>query len=710
MEVLRGPQGTLYGSGSTGGTIRFIPKRPEFDGYTVDASTKFSLTEASDELNYAFDGVVNIPVIDNRLAVRVAAGYEQLGGFVDANGFVATDSTDNGPLFPGNPIPSVPGDLTSGFVLDPKKDTNDYDNWYVRASALWQATESAEVLFSYHHQESTEDDIQGINSGFDGCVCDYSAVRYPGSLYDNVLGVPGGQYPNGATTFPANTGDYEHNKLHASPYADETDVVSMDLNVQFGFATFTSSSSYFDTSVDSVIAESGFYAVVPEPGNIALAALYGYYPRIMGPVLNTNSRDGFTQEIRLASDWDKPYNFVVGAYYREEDTNWFLDSAISGLNEFDQAILGGIGANPQLPDKTFTIDFDTKFEDIALFGEFTYNINDQWQVTGGIRAFWQEFTAEDVQTIPFCGAICAQDGIDPLGTTLLGPVKSDAQDQLFKFNTSYSINDNTMAYFTWSEGFRRGGANPIPTGGFSASLPELVTYQSDEVTNYEIGVKGRLWNNVRYSMAGFYTDWKKFQFDERSPSGQPAVFNGPDARTFGVELEAVGNITEQLRFNFGYSYTDAQVSEDFVLRDYAAFGGIFTNNVIDSIVLNDGDKLPNVPKHSFSGGLDFEQPLKSNNWMLNWHIDASYRSKAQSTFNPTLASGKTFYEIDSFSIWNASLTLVAEKWTAGIYAKNLFSEEGITGGWPRALIGALSEYKYVTRPRTIGLTLSYSYD
>ena len=121
MEVLRGPQGTLYGSGSTGGTIRFIPKRPEFDGYTVDASTKFSLTEASDELNYAFDGVVNIPVIDNRLAVRVAAGYEQLGGFVDANGFVATDSTDNGPLFPGNPIPSVPGDLTSGFVLDPRK-------------------------------------------------------------------------------------------------------------------------------------------------------------------------------------------------------------------------------------------------------------------------------------------------------------------------------------------------------------------------------------------------------------------------------------------------------------------------------------------------------------------------------------------------------------------------------------------------------------
>jgi len=709
VEVLRGPQGTLYGSGSTGGTIRFIPKRPEFDGYTVDASTEFSVTEASDELNFGFDGVINIPVIADSLAVRVAAGYEQLGGFIDANSLAATDSLANSPSdLLGTPTPRVPGDITSGFILAPEKDTNDYDNWYVRASALWQVTDNAEALLSYHHQESNEDDIQGSNIGFTGGDFDNSVVRYPGSLFDNVAGIPGGAYPNGATTFPANDGDYEHNKLGKSPYEAETDVVSLDVNVQLGFATFTSASSYFDTSTKYTRTEAGFYNTTPSPGNINLAYLYGFYPRLIGVDQDTLSKDGFTQEIRLASDWDKPYQFVVGAYYHEEDTNWSLDAEIPGLNEFDQAILGGYGFNPQLPDDVFTVDFDTEFEDIALFGEFTYNISDKWQVTGGFRAFWQEFTAQIVQTAPFCGAFCANDGLDPLGTVAVAPVKSDVSDQLFKFNTSYDINDDTMAYFTWAEGFRRGGANPLPTGGILASLPNLVTYEPDKVTNYEIGVKGRLGDSVTYSLAGYYIDWKNFQFDAGTPSAQVAVYNGSDARTVGVELEARGRITEQLRFNFGYNYTDSQVTQDFVIQDCAAFSSCTA--IVDSIAFNDGDNMPGVPKHSFSGGLDFEQPLKSNGWLLNWHIDGSYRSKAQSTFNPAVDEGRVFFEIDSFSIWNASLTLVADKWTAGVYARNLFSEEGITGGTPAGLVGNQSQFRYVTRPRTVGLALTYSYD
>ncbi|MDC0185798.1 TonB-dependent receptor [Gammaproteobacteria bacterium] len=709
VEVLRGPQGTLYGSGSTGGTIRFIPKLPDLEAYTFDASTEVSFTDESDEVNYAFDGVVNIPVIDDRLALRVAAGYEELGGFIDANSLAVTDSLANSPSdLVGRPIPRVPGDLTSGYVLGSEEDTNDYDDRYVRASALWQVTDSAEALLSFHHQESKEDDLHGSNIGFAGGDFDNSVVRYPGSLYDNVVGVPGGVYPNGATTFPANDGDYEHNRLAKAAYEAETDVVSLDVNIELGFATFTSASSYFDLSTKYLRAEAGFYNVTPSPFNINLAYLYGFYPRIIGVDQDTLSKDGFTQEIRLATDWDKSYNYVVGAYYHEEDTNWSLHAEIPGLNEWDQAILGGYGFNPQLPDDVFTVDFDTAFEDIALFGELTYNISDKWQVTGGIRAFRQEFTAQSVQTLPFCGPYCANDGLDLLGTTAVAPIKSDVSDQLFKFNTSYDINDDTMAYFTWAEGFRRGGSNPLPTGGFVASLPDFITYEPDEVTNYEIGVKGRLGERMTYSLAGYNIDWKNFQFDENTPSAQVAVFNGSDARTTGVELEAKGRITEQLRFNFGYNYTDSQVTKDFVIQDCAAFSACTV--IIDNIVFNDGDNMPGVPEHSFSGGLDFEQPLKSNGWLLNWHIDTSFRSKAQSTFNESVGEGKIFFEIDSFSIWNASLTLVADKWTAGIYARNLFSEEGITGGSPAALVGAHSQYRYVTRPRTVGLAFTYSYD
>ena len=191
VEVLRGPQGTLYGSSSAGGTIRFIPKRPEFDGLTVDVSTEVSVTDSSDELNYGFDGAFNIPLVEDRLAVRVAAGYEQLGGFIDANTLAVTESIANSPSdLLGTPVPRVPGDITSGFVLDSEDDTNDYDNWYVRASVLWQVTDSAEALFSYHRQESSEDDIQGSNLGFTGGDFDNSVVRYPGSLFERGDNLP----------------------------------------------------------------------------------------------------------------------------------------------------------------------------------------------------------------------------------------------------------------------------------------------------------------------------------------------------------------------------------------------------------------------------------------------------------------------------------------------------------------------------------------
>ena len=707
VEVLRGPQGTLYGSSSTGGTIRFIPNRPDFDQLSIDASSEVSFTDDSDEVNYTFDGVVNVPVIADRLAVRVSAGYEQLGGFIDANGFVATESTASGPdEFPGTPIPRVPGDLNSGFILDPKKNTNDYDNWYSRVSVLWQPTDKIEALFSYHHEESSQDDLQGINAGFRGCDCDNSVVRFPGSFFDNVAGVPGGLFPNGTTTFPGNDGEYEHNRTAPQPIEEKADVASLELNVDIGFATFTSATSYFDTENDYMRVVNGFYEVVTSPGNINLAYLYGYYPRLLGSDRDLTNREGISQEVRLASDWDKRWDFVVGAFYQDTDRSWLLDAELPGLNEWDQAILGGFGANPQLPDKVFVINFDTKFEDIAVFGELTYNITDQWQVTGGIRAFWQDYEADFIQTIPYCGHYCANDGIDPLGTATVGPTSVDFQDELFKLNTSYDINDDMMVYFTWAEGFRRGGANPFPTGGLFASLPEHVIYEPDQVTNYEVGIKGRLGNNVNYSLAGYYIDWEGFQFDENTPSGQFGVFNGSEARTMGVELEARGKITEQLRFNFGYSYTDAEVTKDFVIRDLELFTGV----PIDHIPASDGDPLPGVPEHSLAGGLDFQQPLQSNNWVLNWHIDGSYRSDAQSTFNPNVQFGRNFFETDGFSVWNASVTLVADKWTAGLYARNLFSEEGTTGGDTPGLHGDRSTSKYVIRPLTIGLALSYSYN
>lgn len=703
VEVLRGPQGTLYGSGSTGGTIRFIPNKPNFEGFQWDASSHVSFTDDSDEPNYGVDGIVNIPNSSNTLGLRVAAGYLKEGGFIDGKGFVALDAN-------GVPVRAVPADVASGFVLAPEEDTNDYDNVYVRTSLLWQPTENVEALFSYHFEDGEHDDLQAANAGFAGCVCDSSLPQFPGSLFPNAAGVPGGAYPNGATAWPPN-GDNEHSFLQPISYERTVHVVSLDASIDVGLATLTSATSYYDNDTTYQRVESGLYEPVLVPGGGNLAAYYGFYPRMM-PIdpADTADEEGFSQEVRLASDWDRKYDFVVGGFYRDLESVWTIDHFFPGLNEFDQQVIGGFGFNPQLPDLVYTGDRIFKFEDIAVFGELTYHISDQWQITGGIRAFWQKFENDFIQTLPFCGIYCANDGLDPLGTTQIGPLEEDFQDEIFKVNTSYDINEDTMVYFTWAEGFRHGGANAIPIAGLYASLPIHVTFEPDQVTNYEIGVKGRLWDNVSYTLAGYYIEWDNFQFDDQTSGAQNGVFNGSEARSYGVELEAKGHITDNLQFNVGYGYTNAEVTESFRIQDIALATALTTPVIIDNIIVNDGDPLPGVPEHSLALGLDYVQPLKSNGWTLNYHLDGNYRSSTQSTFNQVSKFGIDFFEIDDFSIWNASVTLNANNWNVGVYARNLFNEEGITGGTPPSFAGAREAHFFITRPRTVGLTFNYRYD
>ena len=742
VEVLRGPQGTLYGSGSVGGTLRFMPKRPSFeDGVTwkIDANTY--LTEDSDEVSAGTDVVVNIPLVENQLAARVAGGYLRDAGFIDAVGGVSIGA--------GNvPVPSVAGDLNSGFVNSSREDANDTDKWWLRASLLWQPTENISVNVLYQHEDLEQDDRQVIARAFAGGVLDASNDN-PGGVGPNVFGCPGapanlaaagyptfaclgpgGQtaLPNGAAVFPA-VGDNENLVGFPEPWDMEADVVNGEVNVDFGFATLTSSTSYYEVEQSFLRDATGFFEAVRSPGGFTFNLIYGYYPRFLGLIGGSQGEEGVTQELRLVSDWDKRWDYVVGFYY--EDTESFLDevNAAPGLIDYcRQAGVtlpgsvhcnsiffgppGDVGFNPQAVDPVvgdvlFTLNRQLDFEDKAIFGELTFHVTDQWQITGGIRAFWQEFSVDYIQTLPFCGLYCAEDVADPLGTTAIGPVTSDFEEQIFKVNTSYDITDNMMAYFTWAEGFRRGGANALPTAGFLASLPNFVTYEPDQATNYEIGLKGRnLFGRFTYSLAGYYIDWEKFQFEALSPSGLAGVFNGRTARSLGVEAQAKGDIADNLSLDLGYAYTDAQVTEDFTLMDKAAFTGV----LVPGQQMFDGDPLPGVPEHSVTISLDYLQPLKfGNGWTLNYHVDGSFRDETQSTFNPISQSGLNFYEMDSFWIWNASLTLNAGNWDAGFFIRNLGDEEGITGGNTAGSFGFRGEALNIVRPRTFGLTVSYRY-
>lgn len=705
VEVLRGPQGTLYGSGSLGGTLRFIPKRPDYDSYYVRATGEVSATAHSDALSGGGELIVNLPIVDGKVAARFVAGVEHLGGFVDAPNFVELDSN-------GIPVPAIGGDLTSGFRLRPvQEDINDSTTTYFRAAVRADLGSGWEAQLNYMYQHDEVSNPQTVNGGFAGGLVDPSEVWYPGSLFPNAAGIPGGLWPDGGTVFRP-VGDHETGAFLEQPYSRTVNVFGLDISGDLGFAKLSSTTSYFINKSEQVSDLSGSYLVGLGPGLPNFASYYGYYPRLTIADIGAYRNEGWSQELRLASSGeDNTIDYVVGVYYAHQKSDGSDALIIAGLDDYDQNILpflgGPFGQNPHLPDVDYTRDRGYRFTDRAIFGELTWHVTPEWQITGGFRHFWQDFEVYYSQTQPFCGAACAEDGVDPLGATTIAGNTNKVRDTIFKLNTSYDVSKDLKVYATYAEGFRRGGANGVATGGIYASLPEFLTYAPDKSANYEIGLKGRIDGHV-FTVAGFYIDWDGFQFDDFTPSQLGVVINGTAAHSKGIELELTGSLAEGLRYNIGYTYTDAQIDESFTVADLPPYALLTGDLPVVSIIGNKGDPLPGVPKHSLSLVLDYIMPIGTQGWELNFHLNGSYRSKAISAFNPITQGGKTFYEIDAFSVWDASVTLESNaRWSATLFIDNIGDEAGSTGGIPGAVLGDLQKLSFVTRPRTFGLRLSY---
>lgn len=733
VEVLRGPQGTLYGSGSLGGTIRFIPNQAEFNEFSLDTNVHLDSVDESDDMSYGGDIAVNIPLREDSLALRVVGSWEESAGFIDGIGLVQFDGN-------GQPVASVPGDLTAGYVLAPEEDTNSGETYMVRASLNWAPSDTVSVQLSALNQKSEVDDFAGVNPGFDGGLVDASLANFPGSFFSNANACNNGVAfgadfftPNlscegaGSNTLYANSGvnipdagDYDHTMFVKSAGESKADIFSADIEIDLGFATLTSSTSYSDVSYTNTPDFTGFDLPTRTPGGSSVATFNSFYPRAVGIASSDDETERFTQEIRLTSSGDGAVEYVVGAYYEDRESVGISQTRQPGLSEFDQIVnVANLGFergrnNDNLPDITFSEDRKFVFEDIAVFGEITWHISEQWQITGGMRAFWQEFTHEFESLIPFCGLFCSspeQPRFTEGGTTVTD-ANRDFQDQIFKLNTSYDLSDETMLYFTWAEGFRHGGANALPQGGRQASLPSLLEFTPDSTTNWEVGLKGSLSDTLNYSVAAFLVEWEDFQFESLVTAGYKVVLNGEEAQTRGIELELNGILGQGFSYNIGYAYVDAEVTQDFVIEDYLAgtTGNFFIppGTTAPLISVSDGDPLPSVPENTLSIALDYTHSLGGNDLSLYYHLDARYASDTQSTFNQNINFGRDFFDIDSYSVVNASITLESSSnWSVSLFGRNLTSEQNLSAGNTAAAAGGVHQYFFSLRPRTIGLAFSY---
>jgi outer membrane receptor protein involved in Fe transport len=705
IEVLKGPQGTLYGSGSLAGTIRLVPKRPTFDKVEGEFNAEGGITEHSSQENYSLNGVINLPLSDT-LAVRVGGAIERLGGFIDAVDLVAHTE-------PGNalsaPVLRVPGDPMSGYELAPiKPNSNDSTQWSLRGTVRWRPSEAIDTELSYMHQHSYTGNNQLSNPTYAGGTYLYSAP-------DSVSAVTGQVVPdptvNSVNNYRAG-GTYRNTADILAPTTNVLDLANLLITADVGFATFTSSTSGYHLTTEETSAYTAGTQLFNADGSLYfnyIPTIYANYPRFLFVNQTPARENNVTQELRLVSNGQGPLSYVVGAYFQHQDYDFGNNDYVPGYSSY-LAGLGLIQNNPQYGDLTIALPYGHngfEFRDRALFGELSYKITPKWQITGGVRFFWQDFRTLGLEYAYNGGASFSNTGTDPSGLNLTIDQLSKVHKHIVKFNTSYDVSDDLKVYATYSEGFRRGGANGINTSGVSASLPEYLTFAPDVAKNYELGVKGTAFSgSLRYDADVFVVDVDNFQFNGQTISGATAVFNGNKARSKGFEIDGELRATHDLVLRMAYSYTDARVKTGSTYYDYALGTLVYDPpppTIVPLFTLLPGARLPGVSANALNLGVDYTIPRSA----LTLHADGVYKSSQEGNIDVT---SPYYWKIPSSVVANARATYqFSAALSADLFVNNLTDATAYSGGVYTQSAPTLFSGRYVERPRTFGVGVHYRF-
>ncbi len=659
VEILRGPQGTLFGADSEGGTIRTIHNKPDTSGYDAWIDSSISGTLRSGRPNGNVDGMVNLPIND-RLALRIDAGYEYLAGYIDADNAVQYRPNTSPVSMTAQPVLADPANpLTSPYVTGTLHDINYSHTWYVRGDLLWKVSDHFTAEASYQHQ---------------GAYANAFNMEYPGEDYVTRRLIP------------------------INPAQTNTDIGAVTLTGDFGFGTITSATSYYNVSTDDLYDNSGIDVEYPY--------YYGSYPRITTTNYDFNKDQGFTQEFRLVSPKGKYFEYIVGLYYQDRRDKAYSIETVPGFAKWanmpgssayyptfaDQIVQYYGGTRPGTlnpPDLTYDFLRNVSYSDLAAFGEVTHNVTSNFRITGGARVFREHFAQYTIQHLYNAGTTF---GADSLGTSE-GSGSNTAYDAIFKGNAAYDINGHTMAYFTFSQGYRPGGANAYPIGNcLFCNDGSMATFGPDNTNNFELGIKGST-SVLQYTADVYEIDWSNVQQEVSSTAGTPIIINGNNARSRGIELELHYAPTENLRLSAGYAFTDAELTQDFSVD-----GGNYTGKA--------GTPLPGISKNQINASIDYTAMISTR--PVVFHLDGFYRS----AFNNQIEVDQpNFVRLGGYSIFNAYVqTKLTDRTTLQLFAQNLFDAKGITatsslqpGGPGYDEAETFEKAEFVTRPLTIGL-------
>lgn len=613
IEVLRGPQGTLYGSGSMGGTLRTIYKKPT---YTFESALDGSLskTEGAGDWNYEAQGMVNIPLLQDKVALRVVGFYRDTAGYID-NTYLKLNDFNSAETYGGRALLRV--QPTENFTLD---------------------------FAAYINR--TETDLP--------------------------------------TWFPA-VGEFKSDARTQQPLSDDLDLYSVTANLDFGPITAVGSASYMRRELSSTQDVTQFIQGFRTPARCQalfnrgpacdaaqLASYYAYvdtqYPAALNP---QQKMDTYTAELRFTSNYEGPLQWTLGGFFSDRKTVVWNPQV--GASATTGAIL-----SPEVVMTGRIID-DT-LKQYAGFGEISFDVTENFNLTAGARYFKY---SKDIIGQTLVPSIL-------VGAVITPPthVQSEEKGWVYRFNGSYKITSDIMLYAEASQGYRPGGANQV------LGLPgNLTPYASDQLWNYEAGVKTAFWNRRATLNADvFQIDWSDMQVRVLTPNGAFSyIGNAGKARIRGLEAEGAVHPIPGLSISGNFSIMQAELTEN-----QPGAGTTIPNAGLK------GDRIPYVPK--FQGGLAVQYV-----WPLADGLSGFARadvSHVGSSYNELRTSYVYARKIDAYQLVNGRVGIESDDggWGAYLFVTNLLNEEAILS----KSVGATSAGRmsvFSAPPRTIGVNL-----
>jgi outer membrane receptor protein involved in Fe transport len=757
VEVLRGPQGTLYGRNATGGVVNVVTARP------IGEFSAMASAEVASYDSFKTTGMLNLPLAGDRLALRVAGSYLKRDGF-GIN------------TFTGNRV-------------------NGRDLWSTRATLSAQPVDGMDVSLMWQHFK--EDDDRSRTGG-SICVKDNGPATVGGVAVTNpiirgylsqgcadasIYSANSNQAPNSLATLfgfitqnfgPLTSGDYFANKTVSRNLQDtdsvldprykaRNDLVVLNLSMQITPSlNVTTISSYMK---DKLRSAREFQGAVPDitfnttaltPGGFFNDPQLGSFNRLATEDYLTQDSRQITQEVRVDSSFGGRFNFSVGGIYVNYKTKLQDYVQSNAFTYFAQFLNTFVFAQPScavtsasciyiepndvpqnLGHNYFVSTSPFELDSMAVFGEAYWDITDQLKLTIGGR-----FTHDSKRQLVLPVRL-----LTPGSGQQPGPVPVVSIDNkeptgrvAIDWKPDLAFTDQTLIYGVASRGYKAGGLNP------PASFNLLPPYRPEFVNAVEFGTKNTLFNGrMSFNLTAFHYEYKDYQVTEIRNRTQE--IQNIDAKVKGIELESTFEPIRDLRLNLAVGYLDTNITKGaFVdptnftnkspdltlvrggnastcavstagLAAYLATNPTpqaFVNSVCAGLVpgltpnLNGvttdlrGNHLPNAPKWTVSVGAQYTARF-GEDWQATLRGDYYWQDKSFARTYNTVGD-----RLRSYDNVNATLTIENESagWQGQFFVKNLFNTQPVTNTFVLDQIIGVARIGFVTDPRVYGVSLT----